>query len=168
MVFKSIVTSMCICLTVVSFNANANASATFYDTRAEFLESVSGNNTDDYSTYVPGIYTDIDMSAVFGEASYEALTFPNQNQVGFVFRENFESYCSGCNGNFKLGFQSTSFSENGGVFGVGIDIILHTSRRVSIGDDNPANPTFEGSVQIQFADGSTEQILIPAGSVANK
>ena len=103
------------------------------------------------------------MSAVMGEATYEALTFPNQNQVGDVFaRGDGSNYCSGCNGNFSLGFDSTSFSENGGVFGVSLDIVFHTSRRVSLGDDDPSNPTYEGSVEIQFADGSIEQIWIPA------
>jgi len=146
-----------------SATGTANSSTIFYQSRAEFMGNVSASITDDYTGYVTGVYTDAGMSAVLGETTYEAVTFPNRNQVGNIFSYGDGSnYYSGCNGNFKLGFGSTSFSESGGVFGVGLDIVLHTSRRVSIGDDDPSNPTFEGSVAIQFTDGSTQGILIPA------
>jgi hypothetical protein len=135
----------------------------YYPDRASFLGAVGPSITDGYIAYTPGQYTNAEMTAVLGETSYETLTFQDLNTVGDVFiRGDGTNYCAGCNGNFRLSFDSTSFSKNGGVFGVGLDIVLHTSRRVSIGDDDPSNPTFEGSVMAQFADGSTEQIWIPA------
>jgi hypothetical protein len=150
-------------LTFAVYSSQTQADPMYYPDRASFLGAVGPSITDGYTAYTPGQYTNAAMTAVLGETSYEALTFQDLNLVGNVFiRGDGTNYCAGCNGNFRLSFDSTSFSKHGGVFGVGLDIVLHTSRRVSIGDDDPSNPTFEGSVVVQFADGSTEQIWIPA------
>jgi hypothetical protein len=150
-------------LTFAVYSSQTQAGPMYYPDRASFLGAVGPSITDGYTAYTPGQYTNAEMTAVLGETSYETLTFQDFNIVGDVFiRGDGTNYCAGCNGNFRLSFDSTSFSTNGGVFGVGLDIVLHTSRRVSIGDDDPSNPTFEGSVVVQFADGSTEQIWIPA------
>jgi hypothetical protein len=135
----------------------------YYPDRASFLSAVGPSITDGYTAYIPGQYTNAAMTAVLGQTTYESLTFQDLNLVGNIFiRGDGTNYCAGCNGNFRLGFGSTSLSAGGGVFGVGLDIVLHTSRRVSIGDDDPNNPTFDGSVGVHFADGSTAQLWIPA------
>jgi hypothetical protein len=61
--------------------------------------------------------TNAAMTAVLGETSYEALTFQDLNLVGNVFiRGDGTNYCAGCNGNFRLSFDSTSFSKHGGAY----------------------------------------------------
>ena len=132
------------------------ATPIYYSTRAEFMAAVGSSITDDYTTYTPGVFSNVVMSEVFGETNYESLTFSNQNQVidgtGFIDGDG-SAYCSGCNGNFMLGFASTSLSENGGLFGVGLDIVHNRS--------SDTRPQLAGGVLVEFTDGSSEQISIP-------
>jgi hypothetical protein len=132
----------------------AYAGPTFYADRAAFLTQVGGSFTDDYTAYNPGVFTNAAMSAVLGETSYETLSFPDLNIVGNVFQKGDGSnYCAGCNGNFRLTFGSSSFSNGTGVYAVAVDIILNKS--------SDTLPQLAGAVLISFADGATQVIMIP-------
>ena len=53
------------------------------------------------------------------------MSFQDMNLVGDVYVYGDETnYCAGCNGNFRLTFDNTSLTFNGGVFGVAVDIVL--------------------------------------------
>ncbi len=134
------------------------------------MAAVGPSVTDDYSnpSYAAlaspqGVLTNEQMNSVLGEARYEPITFPDQNQVGdvYVYGDG-ANYCSGCNGNFKLGFANTSLTVGDGVFGVGVDIVFHTSRRSSVGDVIPGQTSDEGTVMVEFKNGQVEFITIPA------
>lgn len=144
---------------------DATAAPALYFDRTAFLTAVGSSVTDDYTSsgYAPGVLTDAQMSAVLGETTYTALTFPDQNQVGdvFVYGDG-SNYCSGCNGNFQLSFESTSFTIGKGVFGVGFDIVLHTSRRSSIGDVIGGDVSLPGTIRVGLSNGSFEDYSIPA------
>ena len=143
-------------------------STTFYPDRASFLGAVGPSITDDYTGYTatpspPVNLTNAEMTAVLGETSYESFSASNLNSVGNVFRNgDGTNYCAGCNGNFKLTFDGTSFTLGGGIFGVGVDIVLHTSRLCSIGDICQGDPVVDGTVLVEFTDGAVEQVTIPA------
>src|SRR5690348_6592630 len=99
-----------------------------YSDRASFLDAVKHSITDDYSGYATNLdnpieLTDAEMSAVLGETRYEAISFPDLNLVGNVYAYgDGTDYCAGCNGDFTLYFDDTSFSRHDSVFGVGVDI----------------------------------------------
>ena len=139
------------------------ATPVYFTDRGSFNSAVGISITDDYSGYSPGVLTNDQMNSVMGETRYEPITIPNQNQVGDVYSYGDGSnYCSGCNGNFKLFFDSTTLTVNGGVFGVGIDIVFHTSRHSSLGDIIPGDTVVEGQVLIEFSDGTFDHIMVPA------
>jgi hypothetical protein len=153
----------------LSVAAPANAeSFTFYSDRAAFLAAVGRSITDDYSGYgvatgaAPGQFSDAAMSAVLGETAYKS-TPSNQNLVGDVYRFGDKTnYCPGCNGNFQLSFGNTSLSVGDGVFGVGVNIVLHTSRRSAIGDVIPGDPSLDGTVLVEFTNGEVLAVTVPA------
>jgi hypothetical protein len=157
-------------LTFVTFSSvasNVTGAPIYYADRIAFLTRVGTSITDDYSGYTitPGTplsLTDAEMSAVFVETEYESISFSDLNLVGDVYiHGDGTNYCAGCNGNFKLRFDNTSLSTGGGVFGIGIDIVLHTSRRSSIGDIIPGDRVEPGTVVVEFTDGVTESFAIP-------
>jgi hypothetical protein len=155
-------------LSVLLLAAPAAASETFYPDRASFLGAVGPSITDDYTGYTatpstPVNLTNEEMTAVLGETSYESFSASNLNSVGdvYVYGDG-TNYCAGCNGNFRLTFDSTSLTVGSGVFGVGVDIVLHTSRRCSIGDICPGDPVVDGTILVEFTDGDVEQVTIPA------
>ena len=141
---------------------------TYYSDRTTFLDSVRQSITDDFSDYTlspdsPIQLTDDQMSAVLGETRYEAVSFPDLNLVGnvYVYGDG-TNYCAGCNGNFTLYFDSTSFSRHDSVFGVAVDIVLHTSRHSSLGDVVPGDASLPGTVLINFSNGDTDTVVVPA------
>jgi hypothetical protein len=151
-------------VTLVLQSATLKASSVFYADRVSFEQAVTETLTDDYSHqgYGSGVLTDLAMTQVYGQTTYTSISFPNFHFVTQpAYRPNETGYCSGCNGNFQLGFGETSFSKNGGVFGVALDILVHTSRRVSFGDDNPASPSYDGIIKIEFTDGTYSFATIP-------
>jgi hypothetical protein len=100
-----------------------------FDNRAAFLANVADSRTD---TYEPeqgygsdalNIYTDAQMSAIFGETRYTATGFANTNIVSSMGGNSF--YCAGCNGSFLLDFADTSLSKDGAVFGVAFDVLFN-------------------------------------------
>ena len=146
----------------------AIAIPTYYTDRTFFLDSVKKTITDDYSSYTttPGTpvnLTDAEMSSVFGETRYESTSFSNLNLVGDIYAYGDGSnYCAGCNGNFKLFFDDTSVTKHGGVYGVGLDIVFHTSRHSSLGDVIPGDRVVDGTILVEFTDGLVETISVPA------
>lgn len=146
------------------------APTTLYEDRASFLSAVGPAITDGYTdpgyaeaADIQGVLTDAAMSAVLGQTTYRAITFPNQNQVGdvFVYGDG-SNYCSGCNGNFQLGFEETSLTVGQGVFGVALDFVLHTSRSSSIGDVIEGQVSLPGTIRVVFGSGAFEDYSIPA------
>jgi hypothetical protein len=129
--------------TLVTTQSATAIPTTYYSDRAIFLSAVRQSLTDDYSEYTatpdsPIQLTDAEMSAVLGETRYEAVSFPDVNLVGNVYAYgDGTDYCAGCNGSFTLYFDDTSFSRHDSIFGVGVDIVLHTSRHSSLGDVLP-------------------------------
>lgn len=153
----------------LSVAAPANAQPfTFYSDRPSFLAAVGTSITDDYSAYgepvgTPIQLTDAQMSAVLGETAYESTSFTDLNLVGDVYGYGDKTnYCAGCNGNFRLSFPNTSLSVAGGVFGVGVNILLHTSRHSSLGDVIPGETSLDGTVLIEFKNGEVLAVTIPA------
>jgi len=138
-----------------------------YSDRSSFLSSVGSSFTDTYeqnlgyniggSSY--SNYTDQAMSAVVGQTRYQANTFiPNSNLVGDVLtpRPSGQAYCVGCNGGFKLIFDSTSFGS-GGVFGVGLDILYNATFT-----PNQFHPY---SATVEFGDSTTN--IVPLSEVSD-
>jgi hypothetical protein len=157
---------MVVTLSALSLAVQVNAEPfTFYPDRASFLAAVGPSMTDDYSAYgAPGSsvqLSDAEMSAVLGETAYEAISFPDLNVVA-PFGDGGPSYCAGCNGNFRLSFDNTSFSVGGGVFGVGVTILLHTSRHSARGDVIPGDTVLPGTVLVEFKNGKVLAVTIPA------
>jgi hypothetical protein len=144
------------------------AAPTYFADRASFLAAVGTTITDDYSGYTPTpnnpvVLTNTQMSSVLGETVYESISFSDLNLVGNVYiYGDGTNYCAGCNGNFRLLFDDTSLSIGGGIFGVGVDIVLHTSRHSSIGSVIPGDTVVDGTVLAEFSDGSVEAITVPA------
>ncbi len=135
----------------------------FYSDRASFLAAVGESITDGYTGYPTGTLSDVEMSAVIGETEYESLSCADCNLVGNVFIYGDGSdYCAGCNGNFRLSFTKTSLTSGGGVFGVGVDIVFHTSRHSSAGDVIPGEISLDGTVLIEYKNGEVRAITIPA------
>jgi hypothetical protein len=151
---------------LLTASADAIAAETHLN-RAEFLAAVGKTLVDDYSGYgapanSPLLLSDGEMTAVLGETRYESVYLVNQNLVGDVYRwGDGTNYCSGCNGSFRLYFDTTSVSEQGGVFGVGLDIVLHKSRFSAVGDDRPGDRVEPGVIVVTFTDGSIERLTIP-------
>jgi len=138
----------------------------FYSDRASFLACVGESITDGYTGYgdpnTPVQLSDAAMSAVLGETEYETLSCADCNLVGNVFvHGDGTNYCAGCNGNFRLTFTKTSLTSGGGVFGVAVDIVLHSSRHSSIGDVIPGEISLPGTVLIEFKGGEVRAITIP-------
>jgi hypothetical protein len=152
-------------LALVLNAAIAQAVPTYYTDRASFLGAVGASITDDYSGYPPQwvTLTNAEMSAVLGETSYESLSFQDLNIVGDVYiHGDGTNYCAGCNGNFRLTFDNTSLTVGGGVFGIAVDIVLHTSRHSAIGDVIPDDTVADGTVLVEFTDGTVDQVIVPA------
>ena len=147
--------------------AVAKAGAVYSD-RESFLAAVGKALTDDYTGYGVDAGTAIrltndEMTAIFGETAYESTSFSDLNLVGNIFiHGDGSNYCAGCNGNFRLRFDNTSFSKHRTVFGVGVDIVLHTSRRTAVGDVDPGETSLEGTVVVEFGDGEIRAFSIPA------
>lgn len=157
---KAILITWCVCGLLFGFASLSLSTPTYYSDRVSFLDSVNQYITDDYASYSQGVYTNEEMSSVLGETRYQSISFDNQNQVGDVYAYgDGANYCAGCNGNFQLFFDDTSLSRNNGVYGVGLDIILHTSQRFSLGDGPGGNAP--GVVLVEFGDGSTAEISVP-------
>jgi hypothetical protein len=148
--------------------AQAMASPVYYSDRGSFLASIGQSITDDYSGYaIPPdgnvVLSNAQMNSVLGEAEYQSISFENLNLVGHIYvYGDGGNYCAGCNGNFRTAFGNTSLTVNGGVFGVGVDIVYHTSRHTSIGDIDPGDRVVDGTVLVEFADASVEAVTIPA------
>lgn len=99
----------------------AEAATTIHLNRAAFEAGLVSSFTDTYGPELGypasfGILSNAAMSAIVGQTKYTTTGFNNLNIVGFGY------YCAGCNGSFTLDFTDTSFTRNGGVFGVGFDI----------------------------------------------
>jgi len=137
----------------------ASAATVVYTNSASFLSQLSASFTDTYSpaqgygspTTVT-TYNDEAMTAIVGQASYHTTTFAGINYVGDTLAGELDgAYCSGCNGSFELGFSNTSFTQNGGVFGVGFDV-----------DFNPNIYVHGPAVAfVTFADNSTANFALP-------
>lgn len=162
-------TTLAVATALLLFAATGHAGpTTVYTDRASFLGAARQSITDTFSEYGATVGTavqlnDAAMQAVKGETRFEPLSFPGLNLVtDYSLRPGEFGYCAGCNGNFKLWFDDTSLTIAGGVFGVALDVLLHTSRRVSIGDDPPTNPTFASELLVEFANGQTASIVVPA------
>ena len=154
-------------LAMIAVIGSAQATPMYFADRATFIANLNQTITDDFSA--PGyrggtgaVLSDAAMTNVLGETAYSSTTFSNLNLVSdMTYRPGDYGYCAGCNGNFRLSFADSSLSSNGGVYGLGLDIVIHTSRRVSFGDDNPANPSYPGTIRFEFTDGTTSDLTIP-------
>lgn len=135
---------------VLMLAAPAFASSTYYDDRATFEAELDRMIIDDYED--PGyvfIQSNAIMTGVKGETEYHTTGFGDLNIVQGGAGSH--SYCAGCNGSFRLGFQSTSVGTAEGVYGVGLEIT-----------GNAADVPYFAFVT--FADGATEDIALPIGA----
>lgn len=131
---------------------------TYYSTLSNFLSGTGATLTDDfsnagygYSNSTPNVLTDAEMSAVLGQTAFQAITLPNKNTVGLLSFDR-SSYCVGCNGDFKLDFTSTAYTEDGGVYGVGLDFLL-----VKSSEDEAQKDV---RIQITYGNGDREQTTV--------
>lgn len=129
----------------------AVAATTVYADRGSFASNVGASVTDDYSNRnYRFIQSDSAMSAVLGQTKYKTTGFTDLNIV-FPLGSNGPIYCAGCNGSFTLGFESTSLSRNGGIFGVALDVVFN-SRSLPYG------------ALVTFGDNSTTLFTLPISS----
>jgi len=127
------------------------ATAVFYTDGTTFEAAVGTTVTDDYgSPPYPagwGIYSDTIFSAYKGETDYHTTGWADTNRHLIDDR-----YCGGCNGSFELSFQTTSVTQGGtGVYGVGLDVVVNLF----------SVPYY---AFITYGDGTTDDILLPAGA----
>jgi hypothetical protein len=129
--------------------------------RLEFESTLARFLVDDYSDHLYTIgdigdgpvhdrFSDSAMSAVKGETVY-TTTFPNVPDLNRIVNQEYNPYyCVGCNGSFTLGFMSTSYGNERGVYGVGFDIVLNPG---------PGSNGFDALVT--FGDGSIANYDLP-------
>ncbi len=137
--------SLVVLLSTLSTAAMA-ATPTYFTNRAAFEMAVDPRVVDDYSNagYVT-IQDNATMSAVLGETDYVSTGFSNWNIISNG------GYCAGCNGSYRLSFQTTSMGTGVGIFGVGLDIRANSS----------SVPYF---AFITFGDGTTADIALPVNT----
>lgn len=126
-----------------------SSAAVIYTDSASFSAQLGASLTDTYTA--PGYATvsgaDAPFSAVFGQTYYHSTGFANANEAGGVFANDTSAYCAGCNGSFLLSFGDTSYTQGGGVFGVGFDVEF--------------NPNANTYAFITFDNNSTLNVLLP-------
>jgi hypothetical protein len=141
-------------------SAPAFAGAVTYSSDSSFLAAVGSSITDDYSNagYTrssgpnpPNFMTDAVMSAVLNETTYTATAFPNKNQVVGPATGGNPYYCAGCNGSFDLGFENTTLTTGGGVYGVSFNYR----------DGVPGSATQLFDFLVTFGDGTTADYTVP-------
>jgi hypothetical protein len=134
-----------------------DASTITYSDRLTFQAALGASITDDYSApgYQHGdradplaspydLFSNAAMSAVFSETTYESTAHRDVNLITHD-PTNSDYYCGGCNGTFRLTFDSTSLSTPTGVFGAGFNFIN----------------TADYYAFVTFGDGSTASYLLP-------
>lgn len=142
-----------VCLATVGIlsAASAQADTVTYTNQASFVAQLSASITDGYDDAVYGagfhVYTNAQMNAFFGQTQYVTTGHVDNNVIAAAGTFA-HSYCAGCNGSFTLGFQNTSFTTGGGVFGVGFAFF------------NSGTPAYNAFVT--FGDGSTANFLLPS------
>lgn len=68
------------------------------------------------------VFSDARMNEISPEIGFRPSNWANRNLI--ISRDGGDhSYCAGCNGSFELDFTSTSLTQNGGVFGVGLNVM---------------------------------------------
>ncbi|HSN54771.1 MAG TPA: hypothetical protein VLT32_08860 [Candidatus Sulfomarinibacteraceae bacterium] len=127
------------------------ATPTYFSDRPSFEAALTTVVTDDYAppVYPAGfnLYTNAVMSAFLGETDYVSTGWPDLN----IHLPN-DTYCAGCNGSFRLSFQTTTQTVGGvGVYGAGVDFL----------DNQPGLPYV---AFITFGDGTTADVPLAAGS----
>lgn len=122
-------------------SVSASAATVSYANRAAFAATLDTSFTDTYETNIGyrapfTIYGNAELSAVQGQTRYESTGFINFNFL--VDFNGSASYCSGCNGSFKLFFDATTFGTSNGVGAVGLDVGLNQNfdALVTFGDDS--------------------------------
>jgi len=130
---------------VLAFSASSVNATALYNDFTTFNGMLGTSVTDDYENPAYNNFnTDVEMSSVLGETSYQATGFANFNLVADDRLGSGHHYCAGCNGSFLLDFSSTSVGSASGVFGVGFDVISQqlvfgTTAFVTFGDGSTSN-----------------------------
>lgn len=142
--------SFAIALSAFSLSLSpAYSTTTFYDNEAALMAALGAYVTDDYSSSYPagfGIYSNAQMSAYFGETDYNTTGFTDWNIVTNGI------YCAGCNGSFELLFNDTSFTQNNGVYGFGMNF-------------TNVDTAFLYTAFVTFGDGATQNYVLGHASV---
>ncbi len=139
---------------VILASALPGEAATIFSSRTAFEAATGAKITDDYEAAdyrvgdvldIPAVdlHTAARMNAIFGQTRYVATgwsySYINTDSV------RGSSYCSGCNGSFRLLFGNTSLTEAGGVYGVGFDVLSVSGM----------------TAFITFGSGATQDVAIP-------
>lgn len=144
----------------ILISGSAVAAPVLYSSQSSFLAAVGASITDDYSNpgYVhsggaQGFHpmTDAYMSSVLNQTRYTATYNANIDLVNAPLATSNPYFCTGCNASFSLGFQSTSETVNGGVYGV--------SFNYRNGIPGQGSPGFD--LLVTFGDGSTADYTLP-------
>lgn len=141
---------LALALIATSASTAVAATPTYFSDRPTFEASLTTLVVDDYAPPVYpagfGIYNNATFSAFLGETDYVSTGFTE-----FNFHLDTDRYCSGCNGSFRLAFQTTSLTVGGvGVSGAGADLFANDG----------ALPYY---AFITFGDGTTADVVLPVG-----
>lgn len=133
----------------------AYADTITYNTRLTFEAALGTSVTDNYSdpgyqhgdssdTTTLDTFSNAAMSAVLGETDYEPTGYGTLQFNLIVHDSANDYYCAGCNGSFRLRFESTNVGTTSGVYGVGFDFFNQDPNAqyqafVTFGDATTAN-----------------------------
>jgi hypothetical protein len=145
--FKKLLYLVSLSLLSVQAHSALFSDRTGFDSELASEQAFAITDPYDLSTYRPGRYRDIAMSAVLGETRYQATGYSNLNFI--VDSGGNGYYCAGCDGSFLLDFTTTSIGSSSGVYGVGFDIIgeqsvFGTTAFVTLGDNSVFNYLIPG------------------------
>ena len=111
----------------LSMPATAHANTITYSNSLTFQAALGASVTDNYSAagYQQGdvyenVFSNAAMSAVIGETDYQTTGWPNWN---ILQGSGNSTYCAGCNGSFRLTFNTTSVGTASGVYGAGFNFV---------------------------------------------
>ena len=116
---------------LLATSVSAGAGTITYMDRLVFEATLGTSVTDNYSAAgyqegdkrnIPGtndIFSNAAVSAVLGETDYRSTNFTDYNMIANDSTNDY--YCAGCNGSFRLTFDSTSVGTGSGVYGAGFN-----------------------------------------------
>lgn len=112
--------------------ANAGVITYGWGERTQFESELGQSYTENFENpaYLHGdivdngstqIFSDNRMNEISQEIGFRPTGWTGSNHIVPGWLDG-RAYCAGCNGSFELNLTNTSYSVNGGVFGIGLDV----------------------------------------------